>query len=190
MARVRYRIPSEIADPELRGWLEHSIETGRPGPEIQAIRAQHPAVMASFTKTRETLFHAGLLEQDLKELMRAYVATVAECTYCADYGLSKQWKESPDEMSNLLNYETSDTYSHRQKTALRYADAIMWDPALADDALWAQLLEEFTEPEVVELGYWIGFTYGGQRWIKTLAAKQGELHAAIEADAARAAGQT
>ena len=38
---------------------------------------------------------------------------------------------------------------------------------------------EFSEPQLVELGYWIGFTFGGQRWLKTLAAKQGELAAAM-----------
>jgi alkylhydroperoxidase family enzyme len=55
----------------------------------------------------------------------------------------------------------------------------MWDPSLADDELWDELHEEFSEPELVELGYWIGFTYGGQRWIKTLGATQGELDEAI-----------
>jgi alkylhydroperoxidase family enzyme len=189
MARLTYKIPAEIEDPEARGWLETSIQNGRPGPEIQSIRAHQPGVMASFTKTREWLLYDGLLEYELKELMRAYVATSAECTYCAEYGLSKTWKESPDEMSNLINYEKSDMYSHRQKLALRYADAIMWDPALATEDLWAQLLEEFSEPEVVELGYWIGFTYGGQRWIKTLGARQGELDAAIEAAANRVPAQ-
>lgn len=180
MARLTYKVPSEIEDPQARVWLETSIENGRPGPEIQAIRAHQPGVMASFTKTREWLLHEGLLEYDLKELMRAYVATSASCTYCAEYGISKTWKESPDEMSDLLNYEKSEKFTHREKIALRYADAIMWDPALATDELWALLLEEFSEPEIVELGYWIGFTYGGQRWIKTLGAKQGELDVAIE----------
>jgi len=180
MARISYVVPSEVEDPETHAWLETSIKNGRPGPEIQSIRAHSYGVMASFNKTREWLLHSGLLEYELKELMRAYVATSASCTYCAEYGLSKTWKESPDEMSNLLNYETSGVYSHRQTIALRYADAIMWDPALATDELWSQLLEEFTEAEVVELGYWVGFTYGGQRWIKTLSAKQGELDIVLE----------
>jgi hypothetical protein len=64
---------------------------------------------------------------------------------------------------------------------LRYADAIMYDPAQAGDALWADLHAEFSEPELVELGYWIGFTFGGQRWLKTLNARQGELQAYLEA---------
>lgn len=180
MAHISYQVPSEVENPEIRAWLERSIQNGRPGPEIQSIRAHSYGVMASFNKTREWLLHAGVLEYELKELMRAYVATSASCTYCVEYGLSKSWKESPDEMSNLINYQSSGVYSHRQKIALRYADAIMWDPALATDELWALLQEEFSEEELVELGYWVGFTYGGQRWIKTLSAKQGELEVALE----------
>ncbi|MBX3660890.1 MAG: hypothetical protein KF804_00435 [Burkholderiales bacterium] len=84
-------------------------------------------------------------------------------------------------MSELMNYGKSQKFSAREKIALRYADAIMYDPNQADDALWAQLKREFSEPELVELGYWIGFTFGGQRWLKTLSAKQGELAAAMAA---------
>lgn len=78
-----------------------------------------------------------------------------------------------------MQYGKSDKFSAREKIALRYADAIMYDPNQADDEMWAELRAEFTEPQLVELGYWVGFTFGGQRWLKTLAAKQGELAAAM-----------
>ena len=84
-----------------------------------------------------------------------------------------------------MQYEKSDKFTRREKIALRYADAIMYNPDQADDALWADLKSEFSEPELVELGYWIGFTFGGQRWLKTLSAKQGELAAAIAARRAK-----
>jgi alkylhydroperoxidase family enzyme len=84
-------------------------------------------------------------------------------------------------MAELMQYEKSDRFTRREKIALRYADAIMYNPAQADDKLWAELHAEFSEPELVELGYWIGFTFGGQRWLKTLGTKQGELEAAIKA---------
>ena len=74
-----------------------------------------------------------------------------------------------------MNYEKSARFTAREKLALRYADAIIYDPAQADDALWAALHAEFSEPELVELGYWIGFTFGGQRWLKTLGTRQGEF---------------
>ena len=32
------------------------------------------------------------------------------------------------------------------------------------------------------LGYWIGFTFGGQRWLKTLGATQGQLQEALDAE--------
>lgn len=80
-----------------------------------------------------------------------------------------------------MQYEKSEKFTLREKIALRYADAIMYDPEQADDAMWASLKAEFTEPQLVELGYWIGFTFGGQRWLKTLSAKQGELAAAMAA---------
>ena len=79
-----------------------------------------------------------------------------------------------------MNYEKSSRFSAREKLALRYADAIMYNPSQADDALWAALHEEFSEPELVELGYWIGFTFGGQRWLKTLSTRQGEYEASLK----------
>lgn len=80
-----------------------------------------------------------------------------------------------------MNYEKSARFSRREKIALRYADAIVYDPSRADDALWAELHGEFSEAELVELGYWIGFTFGGQRWLKTLATRQGEFEAFLAA---------
>ena len=81
-----------------------------------------------------------------------------------------------------MRYATSERFTSREKLGLRYADAIMYDPAQADDALWAELHAEFSEPQLVELGYWIGFTFGGQRWLKTLDAKQGELAAFLRSE--------
>lgn len=79
-----------------------------------------------------------------------------------------------------MQYEKSEKFTAREKLALRYADAIMYDPAQADDGLWAGLHAEFSEPQLVELGYWIGFTFGGQRWLKTLSTRQGELDAFLK----------
>ncbi len=83
MARISYIDPASVTDPQVRGWLEEAIRAGRPGPENQAIRAHQPDVMRSFTLTRKTLFDggAGVVEHDLKELVRAYIAHTVECGY-------------------------------------------------------------------------------------------------------------
>jgi alkylhydroperoxidase family enzyme len=69
---------------------------------------------------------------------------------------------------DLLRFEDSDRYSEREKVALRYTSAILWDADIADDALWTALHQHFTEPELVELGFFVALTSGQQRWIKTL----------------------
>jgi hypothetical protein len=83
VARISYVDPDSIKDPQLREWLDEAVAAGRPGPENQAIRAHQPDVMRSFTLTRKMLFDdgAGVVEHDLKELARAYVAYTVECRY-------------------------------------------------------------------------------------------------------------
>lgn len=180
MANISYRVPAEIEDEECRSWLEKAIANGKPGPEFQSIRAHAPGVMRSFTKSREWVYHDGHLEFELKELLRAYIALSGDCTYCSNQGVAREYTADERKLDELFSYQTSDRYTPRQKLAMRYADAVMWNPADADEAMWEELRTEFTEPELVELGYWIGFTFGGQRWLKTLGSTQGELQRAID----------
>lgn len=77
----------------------------------------------------------------------------------------------------MNDYESSSLFSEREKVALRYADAITWDPASADDAMWSDLKRHFSEPELVELGYLVGVFAGGQRWIHTLQVQHGDVTA-------------
>lgn len=180
MARIRYVLPDEIDDPEMQGWLETAMQNGKPGPEIQSLRAHSPGVMRSFTKTREWIFHSGAVDYELKEMLRGYIATSAGCTYCSNQGVAAEWQEDRGQLEAVLHHRESDAFTDREKAALEYADAIMWDPASVDDELWERLRAHFNEEQLVELGYWVGFTFGGQRWLKTLNATQGELATAIE----------
>ena len=64
--------------------------------------------------------------------------------------------------------------------ALTYASAIVWNAEIADEALWAKLRRHFSNPALVELGFFIALTLGQQRWIKTL----GIAHREVLADTA------
>ena len=85
-----------------------------------------------------------------------------------------------DKYDELLNFTASDKFSEREKVALTYTSAIIWNSEIADDALWAKLRQHFTVSELVELGFFIALTLGQQRWIKTL----GIGHAEVLADTA------
>lgn len=78
-------------------------------------------------------------------------------------------------LAELDNFEKSPLYTERERVALRYTDAICWNPASADDAMWKSLHAHFSEPELVELGSFVGYIAGGQRWISTLGVGHGEV---------------
>jgi hypothetical protein len=57
-----------------------------------------------------------------------------------------------------------------------------------DEALMERMRSQFTEEQIVELGYFVSLTFGQQRWIKTLGIGHGEVTVATVTDpsAARA----
>ena len=73
-----------------------------------------------------------------------------------------------EKYDDLLNFTESPRFTEREKVALTYASAIVWNAEIADEGLWARLRSHFSDPELVELGFFIALTLGQQRWIKTL----------------------
>jgi alkylhydroperoxidase family enzyme len=165
-----YVDPKAVQDPEIRGYLEQARRQGTPRPESQAVRAHNPNVIRAFSQAWELTFRNGVLDHRVKELCRAYVSRSVECSYCGSQRSVKAAGQGLDEgvYDELLNFPSSQRFSEREKTALAYTDAIVWDAALADDALWERLHRHFSEPELVELGFFVALTLGQQRWIKTL----------------------
>ena len=88
----------------------------------------------------------------------------------------------------MLHFADSDEFSEREKAALTYTSAIIWDAAIADEALWERLHEHFTDPELVELGFFVGLTLGQQRWIKTLGIGHNEVLAGTDGGLAPRSG--
>ena len=80
-----------------------------------------------------------------------------------------------EKYDELLNFADSEKFSPREKAALTYTSAIVWNSEIADDALWERLRQHFTVPELVELGFFIALTLGQQRWIKTLGLEHGRV---------------
>ena len=82
---------------------------------------------------------------------------------------------SEAQYDDLLNFADSEKFTEREKVALTYTSAITWNADIADDPLWRRLHEQFTIPELVELGFFIALTLGQQRWITTLGIGHGQV---------------
>lgn len=167
--RISYVDPSTITDPAMLAELDRCRREGTPRPESQAIRAHVPAAFWSFANTWRDVFHTGVLDHGIKELCRVYVSRSVLCEYCGNQRSVKSARAGmvEDDYRALLDFEASPRYSDCQKAALAYAEAITWDLETSD-ALWDRLHAHFTEPELVELGYFIAITMGQQRWLRTL----------------------
>ncbi len=119
----------------------------RPVDRADAVRARVPAVLDAYAETREIVLEGGIVDRSLKKLCARYLAEAGE---------------------EIVLFERSDRFDERQKAALRWAHAVAFDSTEADDALWEELHRHFSEPELVELGYFIAFTLGQQHWLRTL----------------------
>jgi hypothetical protein len=113
-----------------------------PGTEHD-VRALVPAAAEAYRFTRDNVLRGGMVDRELKELCFRYIADDPEVTDLA-------------------------RFRGRELLALRWAHAIAWDSAQADDELWTALHAEFSEPELVELGCAMGFELGQQHWRRTV----------------------
>ncbi len=165
--RISYVEPRDIKDPEMLKELERCASIGTPRPESQSIRAHVPAIFFGFGKVWRDAFYDGVLDNAVKELCRIYVSHSVKCEYCGNQRSVKAQGVVEADYMDLLNFEKSERYDQRQKAALAYAEAITWDLP-TDDALWERLHGRFSEPELVELGFFIALTMGQQRWLRTL----------------------
>ena len=180
MPRISYPDLESVTDPETLAILDRARRVGTPRPESQAIRTHVPAVLKTFTAAWMDTFVNGVLDHEIKELCRVYVTKTVNCGYCSAQR-SVDADVTEDHYDDLLMFEKSDKYTEREKAALRYTDSIVWDAGLATDAVWEQLHAHFSEPELVELGFFIALTSGQQRWIKTLDLGHREVMADTEA---------
>jgi alkylhydroperoxidase family enzyme len=167
--RISYVEPATVEDPAMLAEFDRCRREGTPRPESQAIRAHVPAVFWSFAHSWRTVFKEGVADHTIKELCRVYVSRSVKCEYCGNQRSVKSANAGllEDDYADLLNFEKSARYDERQKAALSYAEAITWDLP-TDDAFWARLHRQFSEAELVEIGYFIALTMGQQRWLRTL----------------------
>jgi alkylhydroperoxidase family enzyme len=166
--RISYVDPANV-DAAMRAEFERCSREGTPRPESQAVRAHVPAVFWSFANSWRDVFKNGVADHSIKELCRIYVSRSVKCEYCGNQRSVKAAGQGivEDDYRDLINFESSTQYNEQQKAALSYAEAITWDLAV-DDKFWARLHKHFSEPELVEIGYFVALTMGQQRWLRTL----------------------
>src|SRR5271169_4546673 len=182
--RISY-LPLEAMDQEMRAEMERCRREGTPRPESSAVSAHVPACFWAFARSWQAIFSDGICDHAIKELCRVYVSRTVKCDYCGNQR-SEQAKAqglAEAQYDDLLNFESSQRLSDREKAALSYAEAITWRLD-SSDALWERLYQHFSEPELVELGCFIALTMGQQSWLRLLDIEHHEVLAGTAASMA------
>jgi alkylhydroperoxidase family enzyme len=182
--RISY-VPLEDMTPDMQAEMERCAREGTPRPESTAIRAHVPAAFWFFANAWNDLFRHGIVDHSIKELCRVYVSRSVKCEYCGNQRSERGRRDGLVEgkYDELLNFESSQRFTDREKAALAYAEAIAWTGE-ADDALWERLYEHFSEAELVELGCMIGLTLGQQSWLRLLNIEHHQVMAGTSASMA------
>ena len=182
---ISYVDPATVKDKAMQAEFDRCAREGTPRPESQAIRAHVPAVFWSFANSWRDVFKNGVADHGIKELCRIYVSRSVLCEFCGNQRSIKAAKQGivEDDYRDLINFESSSRYDERQKAALSYAEAITWDLPV-DDKFWARLHKHFSEPELVEIGYFVALTMGQQRWLRTLGIEHHQILAGTDASMA------
>jgi len=167
--RISYVDVEALQEPEMLEELRRCAREGTPRPESSAVRAHVPAVFWSFANSWRDVFKNGVCDHAVKELCRVYVSRSVKCEYCGNQRSMAAAKDglAEEDYRALMEFESSDRYDDRQKAALSLAQAMAWHSDLTDGD-WERLHRHFSEPELVELGYFIGLTLGQQSFLRLL----------------------
>jgi alkylhydroperoxidase family enzyme len=177
-SRISYVDPATITDAAMLAEFDRCRREGTPRPESQAVRAHVPAVFWSFADSWRDVFKNGVADHAIKELCRVFVSRSVKCEYCGNQPSMKAARQGvvEDDYADLINFERSRRYDERQKAA-PCADLP------TSDTFWARLHKHFSEPELVEIGYFVALTMGQQRWLRTLDIEHHQVLAGTDASA-------
>lgn len=126
--------------------------------EPVTVTAHHPKILRASIRHELAVGRAArTLPVSVRELAQYRVAQQVQCSWCVDFGTMLQKHEGLDidRLRKIDDYATAPEYTRPERLALAYADAMTATPTAVTDEQVAELVAEFGEDGVIELGYMI-----------------------------------
>ncbi len=131
-------------------------ERGRPPTEMIQAMCLRPEILRGFGGFGNSVYPGGLLERRVKELVIISASKANDCQFCADSHCHlveiAGIVEDP-----LLLIENPASLAPRERLAVEYTRAAMADSNAISEPLGQELHEHFSDPELVELTFLIGY---------------------------------
>jgi alkylhydroperoxidase family enzyme len=159
------QLPDEqISDPELRAVINSAAVTKSPPPSWYRTMGNNPDVAKEFARYWDMLHRGGSVPHRIKELCRIQIAQMIGCEFCAAQSSPSADLTDDEKMACALpNWEHPDP---RTRAALHYARTLTLDDGL-DTEVYAELGQNYTRAEVIELAAFFMLTMGGNRMAKS-----------------------
>ena len=132
------------------------LDRGEAPVEMLQALSLRPEILQVLGQMGEGVYPGGILDRPLKEKVILKASILNGCQFCADshravmrmIGIPEPQIEELEAPANL---------SQREELALQYTQAMMQDSNRIDDALFARLKQVFSDEEIVELSFLIGY---------------------------------
>jgi alkylhydroperoxidase family enzyme len=131
-------------------------ERGRPPVEMIQAMCLRPEILRAFAGFGTCVYPGGLLERRVKELVIITASKSNECQFCTNshvdlVGIADIIHDP------LTAIEHTDGLTPRERLAVEYTRAAMADSNAIPETLAQQLHEKFTDAEMVEISFLIGY---------------------------------
>jgi alkylhydroperoxidase family enzyme len=146
------------------------IREGQAGGYINStlflqVLAHSPEALLMRLRDIKARWHFGRVDPRLQELLRLRCAHMLGCDPCS--ASRKEASVSEDDIACVIQPMPAGL-TPGELAAVKLLDAIALDHFSVGDELYAELAEHYSAAEVVELGEYIGWMVGGQRWAHTV----------------------
>jgi AhpD family alkylhydroperoxidase len=131
-------------------------ERGRPPVEMIQAMCLRPEILRAFAGFGNSVYPGGLLERRVKELVIITASKANACQFCTNSHVDLVGIASILE-DPLTLVDIPDSLVPRERLAVEYTRAAMADSNAIPEPLVQQLHEHFTDPEMVELSFLIGY---------------------------------
>jgi AhpD family alkylhydroperoxidase len=131
-------------------------ERGRPPVEMIQAMCLRPEILRGFAGFGECVYPGGLLERRVKELVIITASQTNECQFC-ESSHSDLVHLTEIIVEPLAVVADPSGLVPRERLAIEFTRAAMNDSNHVPEPLMAALHEVFSDPELVELSFLIGF---------------------------------
>jgi alkylhydroperoxidase family enzyme len=131
-------------------------ERGQPPVEMIQAMCLRPEILRGFAGFGHSVYPGGLLERRVKELVIITSSDANDCQFCVNSHCDLV--DIADIVDRPLHHIAHpEALAPREQLAIAYTRAVMRDSNHIPDSLSRELAEQFSDPELVELTFLIGY---------------------------------